>query len=379
MIQLRYNDEQQELARIAKSFAEQHCQVERLRALRDSNDPLQYTPAVWKQMAELGWYGVHIPEEYGGVELGFAELAIILEAVGAGLAPEPLISSLVLGGVTLLEGGSEAQKKEYLLGIADGSRIFTLAHQELAADFDRTLCTTTATQTDDGWQINGKKVHVMDGGNATDILVVARVEGDDRDRNGLGIFLVDGNADGVKRTALNRIDSRNAAHIEFNDVIASDVIGDADRAADLIDVVLDRATIALCAEALGAIQRAFDISIEYIKERVQFDVPIGSFQALQHRAAELFAEVELARSITLAAARAVDQEPARVGELSAAAKSTVSEVFLHVAREGIQFHGGVGVTDEYDIGLYLKRAHIVSATFGDPDWQRDRWATFRGY
>lgn len=379
MIQLRYNDEQQELARIAKSFAEKHCQPTRLRQLRDDRDPLQYTPAIWNQMAELGWLAVHIPEDYGGVELGFAELAIILEAVGKGLAPEPLLSSLVLGGVTILEGGSDAQKEALLPSIADGSRIFTLAHQEKAADYDRQLCETTATQDGDQWVISGNKCHVLDAGNATDILVVARTHGDARDRNGLSIFLVDANAEGLEKTALERIDSRNAAHLRFNNVKAREVIGNIGQAADLIDRVLDRATIALCAEAVGALQHAFDISIEYIKERVQFDVPIGSFQALQHRAADLFAEVELARSITLAAARAVDQDPALVPELAAAAKATISEAFLHVTREGIQFHGGVGVTDEYDIGLYLKRAHIVAATFGDATWQRDRWASLRGY
>lgn len=379
MIQLQYNDEQQELARIAKSFAEKHCQPTRLRELRDAQDPLQYTPRLWKQMAELGWLAVHIPEAYGGVDLGFAELAIILEAVGSGLAPEPLISSLVLGGVTILEGGSDAQKEALLPGIADGSRIFTLAHQEQAANYTRQFCETTATQHDGAWILNGRKIHVLDAGNATDILVVARTSGGASDRDGLSIFLVDGNAQGLQKTPLNRLDSRNAAHLDLNNVPARDVIGTIGDAADLLDRVLDRATIALCAEALGAMQHAFNISIAYIKERVQFDVPIGSFQALQHRAADLFAEVELARSITLAAARAVDQDPARVPELAAAAKATVDEAFLHVTREGIQFHGGVGVTDEYDIGLYLKRAHVVAATFGDANWQRDRWATLRGY
>lgn len=379
MIQLRFNEEQQELARIAKSFAQKHCQPTRLRALRDSNDPLQYTPEVWKQMAELGWLAVHIPEAYGGVELGFAELAIILEAVGAGLAPEPLISSLVLGAVPILEGGSDAQKEAYLPQIADGSRIFTLAHQEQPADYDRFLSETTAQEQDGTWVLNGAKCHVLDAGNATDILVVARTSGEARDREGLSIFLIDPEASGVTLEALNRIDSRNAAHLTLKDVQAKDVIGEIGQAADLIDATLDRATIAICAEALGALQHAFDISIEYIKERVQFDVPIGSFQALQHRAADLFAEVELARSITIAAARAVDQDPSLVPELAAAAKATIDETFLHVAREGIQFHGGVGVTDEYDIGLYLKRAHVVASTFGDADWQRDRWATLRGY
>lgn len=379
MIQLQYNDEQQELARIAKSFAENHCQPTRLRQLRDAQDPLQYTPAVWKQMAELGWLAVHIPEAYGGVELGFAELAIILEAVGAGLAPEPLISSLVLGGVTIMEGGSDAQKEALLPGIADGSRIFTLAHQEQAANYTRQFCETTATQHDGQWVLNGQKIHVLDAGNATDILVVARTSGNANDREGLGVFRITSNAPGLEKTPLNRIDSRNAAHLTLQNVQAEEVIGEVGQAADLLDRVLDRATIALCAEALGAMQHAFNISIAYIKERVQFDVPIGSFQALQHRAADLFAEVELARSITMAAARAVDQDPALVPELAAAAKATVDEAFLHVTREGIQFHGGVGVTDEYDIGLYLKRAHVVAATFGDANWQRDRWATLRGY
>lgn len=378
-MELNYTEEQTALARTAHDFTQRHSPVTRMRALRDSNDPLGYTPKVWSQMAELGWLGVHIPEEYGGVELGFAELSILLEAMGRTLTPEPLVPSIVLGGYSILLAGSESLKQELLPEIAEGKRILCLAHQEHPAKYDRSYCTTTATQVDGKWLIRGKKVHVMGGGCATDIVVVARVSGEANDRNGLGLFLVSADANGLTRTPLQRLDSRNAANLDFDDVEVRAVLGDAGGAADVLDAVLDRGTIALCADALGSIRHAFEISIQYLKERVQFGVPIGSFQALQHRAAKLFAEVELAHSIVLAASRAVDQEPERVPLLAAAAKATVDETFLHVAHEGVQFHGGVGVTDEYDIGLYLKRARVVAATFGDAAWQRQRWATLKGY
>lgn len=377
-MQLTFTEEQNALARTALDFAQKHCPVTRFRAHRNDDPSLRYSPEIYAKMADLGWLGVHIPEDFGGVELGFSELAILLENLGRTLTPEPLVSSLVLGGYTLLLGADEATKSELLPELAAGERIFTLAHQEKPHAYDRSLCETSARQVNGEWVLRGRKIHVTDGAAATDLFVVARLSGDATSRTGLGIFHVKADAPGVTRTPLTRLDFRNAANIELSDVIAQPITV-ADTTADVIDQVLDRATIALCAEALGGIRQAFDVSIAYLKERVQFGVPIGSFQALQHRASKLFAEVELARSIVLAAARAVDQEPERVARLAAAAKATVDETFLHVTREGVQFHGGVGVTDEYDIGLFLKRAHVVAATFGDAGFYRDRWATLQGY
>lgn len=377
-MQLTFSEEQNSLARTALDFAQKHCPVTRFRAHRDEPAELRYSPQVFAKMAELGWLGVHIPEEYGGVELGFSELAILLESLGRTLTPEPLTSSLVLGGYALLLGADEPLRESLLPEIASGERIFTLAHQETTYDYDRALCTTRAEKVDGGWKLTGEKVHVLDGAAASDLLVVARVRGGDRDRDGLGIFHIAADAPGVSRTALTRLDFRNCANLRLDGAIAQAIAAPGD-AAEVLDKVLDRATIALCAEALGGLRQAFDISIQYLKERVQFGVPIGSFQALQHRASKLFSEVELARSIVLAAARAVDQEPTRVPHLAAAAKATVDEAFLHVTREGVQFHGGVGVTDEYDIGLYLKRAHVVAATLGDASYHRQRWATLQGY
>lgn len=378
-MQLTFNEEQIALARTAQDFAQKHSPVTRFRALRDAKDPKGFTPQIFQQMAELGWLGVHIPEDFGGVDLGFAELAVILEALGRTLTPEPLIASSVLGGYALLLGGTDAQKQERLEAIAMGERLYAFAHQERAEIYSRTFAETRATLADGQWTIHGKKIAVLDGGNADDLIVVARVDGAANDRTGLGLFIVPANAAGVHREALVRIDHRNASNITFEGAVATEALGVPGNAADVIDAILDRGTIALCCDALGSLRQAFDISIQYLKERVQFGVPIGSFQALQHRAAKLFSEVELTRSIVLAAARAVDQEPERVPLLAAAAKATLDETFLHVAHEGVQFHGGVGVTDEYDIGLYLKRAHVVAATFGNAAWQRDRWASLKGY
>lgn len=374
-----HNEEQLELARTARDFAKRQSPLSRLRALRDARDPLAYSPDIWKQMAALGWAGVHIPEAQGGVELGFTELSLILEAMGRQLAPEPLVASLVLGGYALLLAGEgDAYANTLLGGVAAGERIVTLAHQEHAADHVRTRCETRATQRDGSWRITGEKRHVLHGGNATELIVVARVSGERDDAAGLGLFVVDAQASGVARRALSRLDSQNAAHVAFEDVEAR-ALGTPGDAGPVLDQILDRGTIALCVEALGATRHAFEISIEYLKTRVQFGVPIGSFQALQHRAAALFSEVELAHSIVWAAVDAVDHDPTRVPQLAAAAKATLSETAIAVAHEGVQFHGGVGVTDEYDIGLFLKRAQVFASTLGDAAWHRARWATLSGY
>lgn len=377
-MQLTFSEEQNSLARTALDFATKHCPVTRFRALRTEPNGLRYSPEIFAKMAELGWLGVHIPEEYGGVELGFSELAIILENLGRTLTPEPIVSSTVMGGYALLLGADEHLRESLLPEIATGERVFTFAHQEKAYDHRRELCATRAEKVEGGWKITGEKVHVMDGAGASDLLVVARVSGADDAREGLGIFHIAADTAGVERTALTRLDFRNAANIRFNGAIAQ-AIREPGNAFEVVEKILDRATIALCAEALGGLRQAFDVSVQYLKDRVQFGVPIGSFQALQHRASKLFAEVELTRSIVLGAARAVDQEPARVPHLASAAKATLDEAFLHVTREGVQFHGGVGVTDEYDIGLYLKRAHVVAASLGDVAFHRERWATLQGY
>jgi alkylation response protein AidB-like acyl-CoA dehydrogenase len=374
-MKLILDDEQAQLARSVRDFVVASRPLERLRQLRDSRDPLGFSRAVWHEMAELGWTGVGIPEAWGGTGLGFTELCILLEEAGRRLMPEPLLSGLLLGAQTLLLGGSEAQKSSLLPRIAKGETLVGLAYQERQSRFDLARVETTAQRTSNGVLLHGEKVHVLDGG-AADTLVVSA-----REAAGITLFLVPANAAGLEIVGERRIDSRGAARVRLTGVeIGRDAnIGAPGSGLELLGKVIDRATIGLSAEMLGAASQAFEDTVEYLKTRRQFDVPIGSFQALQHRAARLFIELSLARAAVAAAARAVDEQPERASRLASLAKARVSDTFMRVAYEAVQMHGGIGVTDEFHIGFYLKRARAAELTFGDAAWHRRRWAELGGY
>jgi alkylation response protein AidB-like acyl-CoA dehydrogenase len=374
-MKLILDDEQAQLARSVRDFVVASRPLERLRQLRDSRDPLGFSRAVWREMAELGWTGVGIPEAWGGTGLGFTELCILLEEAGRRLMPEPLVSALLLGAQTLLLGGTEQQKSSLLPRIAKGELIVGLAYQERESRFDLARVETTAQRTANGVLLHGEKVHVLDGG-AADMLVISA-----REPAGITLFLVPAKAAGLEIVGERRIDSRGAARVRLTGVeIGRDAnIGAPGSGLELLGRVIDRATIGLSAEMLGAASQAFEDTVEYLKTRRQFDVPIGSFQALQHRAARLFIELSLARAAVAAAARAVDEQPERASRLASLAKARVSDTFMHVAYEAVQMHGGIGVTDEFHIGFYLKRARAAELTFGDAAWHRRRWAELGGY
>jgi alkylation response protein AidB-like acyl-CoA dehydrogenase len=277
-------------------------------------------------------------------------------------------------------GGSDAQCEAILPGICSGERILALAHEECSHHAPHCIA-TRAEKTARGYRLTGAKLFVLDGHVADAWVVVARTEGVLQEREGITLFLVPPNAPGafVERTWM--VDSRNSACVHLNDVEVpeSDRIGPVGQGAAILDRVLDVAAVALSAEMLGGIQEAFDRTLTYLKERRQFGVPIGSFQALQHRAARMFCEIELTRSIVLAALHAMDQDSTDVPLLASVAKARASDTFVLVANEAIQMHGGVGVTDELDIGFFLKRARVAEMTFGDAAYHRDRFARLQGY
>jgi alkylation response protein AidB-like acyl-CoA dehydrogenase len=380
-VQLVLSEDQELLAKTAADFAAQHCPVSRTRALRDSGDPDGFSRALWKQMAELGWVGIPFPEACGGADLGLADLAVVLEALGRGLAPEPFLSTVLLGGQALLLGGSEAQRLEWLPGVVSGERLLALAFQERGSRYDVRHVATRAEPTAEGWRLSGEKVQVLDGNSADVFLVSARVSGDVADRAGIGLFLVPPRTGGLQVVRQQRLDSRNAALLRLDAVAVSRdaAIGDATAAGDLLERVVDRATLGLCAEMLGAMGEAFQRTLRYLKDRRQFGVPIGSFQALKHRAAELFIQIELCRSCVMAAARAVDGGLEEAPALVSLCKARCSDAAVQVSHEAVQMHGGIGMTDEHDIGLYLKRARVAELSFGDAGWHRDRWARLGGY
>ena len=374
-------EDQELLAKTARDFATAKSPVKRLRDLRDANDATGFSRGLWKEMAELGWVGIPFPEEVGGAEMGLAELAVVLEALGRQLAPEPILSTVLLAGQALLLGGSPAQRAAWLPGVTAGDKLLALAYQEARSRYAVQHVETRAVGDGDGWRLTGEKVQVLDGASADAWIVSARISGEVDDADGVSLFLVPADAAGVTVTPQSRVDSRAAAIVAFDGVaVAADaLVGEAGQGAALLARVVDMATAGICAEMLGSMSEAFDRTLQYLKDRKQFGVPIGSMQALKHRAAEMFIEVELARSCTLAAVRALDAGAPDAAKLVSLAKARCSDAGMLVANEAIQMHGGIGMTDEHEIGFFLKRARAAEMSFGDAAWHRDRWARLEGY
>jgi acyl-CoA dehydrogenase len=371
-------EDQELIAKTAADFVKEKSPVARMRALRDANEAACFSRALWKEMAELGWVGLAFPENLGGAGLGFAELAVVLEELGKTLAPEPFLGTVLMGGQALLLGGSEAQQQAWLPRLCAGDAIVSLAHQEARSRYEVHHVETRAERPGAGWRLTGEKVQVLDGHVADALLIPARTSGGAADAAGISLFLVTKGAAGLTTTRQTRLDSRGAALVRLAGV-AGELVGAEGQAGALLSRVIDRATIGLCAEMLGGMQQAFALTLEHLKTRKQFDVPIGSFQALKHRAADVFIELELARSVVMAAARAVDENAAELAKLASLAKAKCSDAYVLATNEGVQMFGGVGMTDEYDIGLYMKRARAAELTFGDAAFHRARWASLNGY
>jgi acyl-CoA dehydrogenase len=374
-------EDQDLLSKTAAAFVAEHSPVARFRKLRDSADATGFSRALWKEMAGLGWVGIPFPEELGGAGLGFAELAVVQEQLGRRLAPEPFLSTVLLGGQALLLGGSEAQKKEWLPRVVSGDAILTVAYPEAKSRYDLFHVATRATRTGDGFSLEGEKVQVLDAHVADALVVVARTAGGERDAAGITLFLVRKGAAGLSVERQFRVDARNAGLVRLAGVkvAAADVVGTVGAGGALLERVIDRATAGLCAEMLGSMQQVAEDTFQYLKTRVQFGVPIGSFQALKHRAAMMYIELELARSFVMAAARAVDASDDDLPRLVSLAKARCSDAGVLIANEAVQMHGGVGMTDEYDVGFYMKRARVAELTFGDAAYHRDRYARLSGY
>ena len=373
--------DQELIAKTAADFVKEKSPIARVRALRDSNDPVGFSRTLWKEMAELGWVGIAFSEAVGGAGLGFAELCVVMEELGRTLAPEPFLSTVLLAGQALLLAGDEAKARRWLPRVCKGDAILALAQQEARGRYDLAAVETRAQRVGAGYRIRGEKIQVLDGHVADAFVVVARSAGGPRDEKGVTLFLVPQGAAGLTVTRQTRVDGRNAALVRLDGVAlgADAVLGAVDGGLALLARVVDRATVGLAAEMLGGMEQAFALTLAHLKSRQQFGVPIGSFQALKHRAANVFIELELAKSAVMAAARAVDADAPDLAKLASLAKARCSDAYLLAANEGVQMFGGVGMTDEYDIGFYLKRARAAQMTFGDAAWHRARWARLRGY
>lgn len=364
----------------AKSFLAEKSPIERMRDLRDSQDATGFSRALWREMAEMGWAGIVFPEEFGGAGMGYGELAVVLEECGRVLAPEPFVSTVLLGGNAILLGGNDVLKKDLLPGVCAGERILAMAFQEHGR-FNPYAIATQAVRDGDGYRIDGRKQFVLDAHVADALVVVARTSGEPDVRDGLALFVVDSSAQGLEIHRNQMVDGRNAGDLVLDGVRVSGerLLGQIDLAAELLDAVFDRATIGLSAEMLGTFDEAFERTLEYLKNREQFGVKIGSFQGLRHRAADMFCELELARSVVREAITSLDEGREDLSEMASAAKARCSDVSSQITGEALQMHGGIGMTDEEEIGLFFKRAKSAELTLGDAAYHRDRYARLRGF
>ncbi len=372
-------EEQTMLRDAAKAWSQESAPVSALRKLRNERSGQTFDPAAWSEMGQMGWAGVVVPEAYDGSGFGYLGLGLILEETGKTLAASPLLSTALIAASALELGGSDAQKAAWLPKIATGEAVATLAIDE-GAHHNPTRIALTATQSGDGWTLNGTKTFVLDGEAADLLIVAARTSGQSGQSDGVTLFLVPGDAPGVVRTHLSLADSRGAAQIAFDGVEVGPeaVLGEVDKGGAVLEPVLDRAYAGLAAEMLGTASAAFEITLDYLKTRTQFGQVIGTFQALQHRAAKWFTDLETTRSCVEAALEALDAG-ADARALSSLAKAKASEVLHLASNEMVQMHGGIGMTDEHDSGLYMKRARVAEALFGGASFHRDRYARLMGF
>lgn len=364
----------------AQSWVSEQSPVQKFRQLRDSGEPLAFTPDTWQAMVEMGWPGIIIPEQYGGSELGYLTFGLILEEIGKQLVASPLFASGLVGASAILLGGNDTQKQKWLPSIADGTNIMTLAVDE-GPRHNPAGTSLAAEKAGDGFSLTGSKTFVLEGMAANNFVVAARTSGKAGDLQGITLFVVSGDSDGLTRVRLSTADSRGYANLEFSgvSVSADDVLGEVDGGYDVLEATLDRARAGIAAEMLGTAIHSFDMTLDYLKTRVQFGKVIGSFQALGHRAADLFSEKELARSCMEAALQAIDDDADNIAEMTSLSKCKTGDFLHHMSNELIQIHGGIGMTDEFDAGLYLKRARALEAAYGNQAYHRNRYAEILGF
>ena len=373
------NEEQIFLKDSAKKFALEKTPTTHFREVRDSELEDCYDEKIWQEMVSLGWSGILVPEEYGGSNFGVAGISSILEELGRTLTPSPLFSTAVVG-VSLIKYANDDLKKEILPKVvSEGLRICFALEESNHHDPLKTSC--KAEKNGKTYKISGEKTFVIDGGFSDKIVIACRTSGEEGSKEGLSLFILDSGSEGLTVMPTKMVDSRNAANMKFDNVTVSEemLIGEEGSAYEIIDSVLDISRAAISAEMLGGALQAYEITLDYLKEREQFGSKIGSFQALQHRAAIMFSELELCKSCVIESITSFDEGGNDSERLASLSKAKIGEVFHLVSNESVQMHGGIGVTDEYDIGLYLKRARVAEQIFGNSDFHKNRYAELTGY
>jgi alkylation response protein AidB-like acyl-CoA dehydrogenase len=372
------NEEQQLLRESARDFLAGHSPVAQLRSLRDSGQ--EWSEGLWAEMADMGWAGIVIPETYGGLEFGFVGAGLLAEECGRTLATSPFISTALVCASILAEAGTEDQKSGLLPAIAAGERVVTLAWEEPGMNLPSGIA-LTASRTGDDYLLEGTKVHVIHGAFASDFIVPVRTAGTAGDPEGLALFLVSRDAGGLEIVPTLNADNHSTAELRFSGVKQSEgtCISATESPLAVLQNALDIGAVGTSAELLGIAEEAFERTLEYLKERKQFGVPVGSFQALQHRAAILFCELHLCRSLLFQALGAIDGKSDELRLLASSAKTKCGRTVRLAVNEAVQMHGGIGMTDEFDLGFFMKRAAAARQEFGDEYYHCERFALLRGY
>ncbi len=365
-----FSEEQEMLRDSVREFLDRECPMSYVRQMME--DDRGFAEDQWKKMAELGWTGLVVPDEYGGAGLNMVDMVVVLEEMGRVVMPGPFFASVILGGLAIDLGGSADQKQKYLPDLAAGKIRATLAQVEESGRWDAEGIALPAKAAGGGFSLSGTKLFVHDAHNADVMVVPVRTGGSATE--GISMLLVETKAKGVSVRLLKTMDqTRKLCEVRFDDVIVSEdgVLGTVGQGWVLLDRLLDRAKVALCAEVCGGAQRVLDMSVEYAKVREQFGRPIGSFQAIQHKCANMLVQVESAKSATYYAAWAVASDVAEAHLAACMAKAYCSDAYRFATAEGIQIHGGIGFTWEHDMHLYFKRAKGSEVTFGDATWNRE--------
>ena len=375
---LTLSDEQRLLRESVDRFIAETYNADHRR--RAANEPAGFSPAIWKQFAELGWLALPIDEAYGGLGAGAVETGIVMEAFGRGLVSEPYLATVVIGAALVAECGTDAQKQAILPRVADGSLFLALAHSERAARFDLGRVGTTAAKMPDGWRLDGRKIAVLDGNAAGQFIVSARVANDNGASGKLCLFLVPGDTPGLTRRDYARLGGGRACNLDLSGVRlpADALLGDGNDALPAIEAVVDRAMAALGSEAVGIMQTLLDTTLEYTKIRKQFGRPLSANQVIRHRLADMAMQTDEARSMALRAALMVDAEPVARSRAASGAKAKIGKCARFVAEQSVQLHGAMGVTEELDIGSYFKRLLAFDTLFGGSAHHYRRHAALGG-
>lgn len=377
---LTLTDDETMLRDSARGFLAEAAPVSEFRKLRDSSDPTGYSTALWQQIAEMGWTGILVPEKFGGLDFGLTGAALVSAEMARTLTASPFLSTAVVGASILAMAGSETQQAQWLPAITEGRAVVALAVDEFRKH-DPDSIAAEAVENGGDFRLSGQKVFVVDAHVADAFIVAARTAPPGENRSGITLFIVPIGAPGLTVTRTTTVDSRNFGEIQLEDVRVSpgDAIGMIGRGDKVLSRGLDAGRVAVSAELLGLAQEVFERTLGYLRERQQFGRLIGTNQALQHRCAHLYCELELAQSAVLAAARSFERGDQDAGAIVSLAKAKTADVARLAVSEAVQMHGGIGMTDEFDIGLYMKRVRVLTELFGDVAYHVDRVATFRGF